>query len=123
VSILKPEGSLMAGLATAAMVYGTYTFSLPNGAAMHATDPQDLNIEAGRRKAAIQSAAVVGVVSLLAKDKTIFVLGGLMLIALDWHARIANAASPQTGKVVSNTGYQSAAASVPDRQQGEAAYS
>ncbi len=104
----------MAGLATAAMVYGTYTFSLPNGAAMHATDAQDLNIE---------SAAVVGVVSLLAKDKTIFVLGGLMLIALDWHARIANAASPLTGKVVSNTGYQTAAAAVPDRQQGEAAYS
>lgn len=121
-SILKPEGSLMAGLATAAMVYGTYTFSLPNGAAIHATDAQDLNIEAGRRKAAIQSAAVVGIVSLLAKDKTIFVLGGLMLIALDWHARVANAASPLTGKVVSNTGYQSAAASVPDRQQGEAAY-
>ena len=113
----------MAGLATAAMVYGTYTFSLPNGAAISATDAQDLNIEAGRRKAAIQSAAVVGIVSLLAKDKTIFVLGGLMLIALDWHARIANAANPQTGKVVSNMGYQSAAASVPARQQGEAAYS
>lgn len=122
-SILKPEGSLMAGLATAAMVYGTYTFSLPNGAEIHATDPHDVNVEAGRRKAAIQSAAVVGIVSLIAKDKTIFVLGGLMLIALDWHARIANAASPQTGKVVSNTGYQAAAASVPDRMQGEAAYS
>jgi hypothetical protein len=123
VSILKPEGSLMAGLATAAMVYGTYTFSLPNGAMISATDPQDIHVEAGRRKAAIQSAAVVGIVSLIAKDKTIFVLGGLMLIALDWHARIANASSPQTGKVVSNTGYQTAAASVPDRMQGVAAYS
>lgn len=122
-SILKPEGSLMAGLATAAMVYGTYTFSLPNGASIHATDAQDINIEASRRKAAIQSAGIVGVVSLLARDKTIFVLGGLMIIALDWHARIANAASPLTAKVVSNTGYQTAAATVPDRQQGEAAYS
>lgn len=107
-SVLKPEGSLTLGVATAAMVYGVYSFSLPNTATMHSTEANDRNIESARKKAAWTSAAVVGAVSLMTKDKTIFVLGGVMLIALDWHARHANATSPDTGQVVDQNGYQPA---------------
>lgn len=117
-SILKPEGSITLGAATAALVYATYQFSLPPTAIMHATSPQDVNIEAGRKKAAWTSAAVVGAVALIARDKTIFVLGGLMLVALDWHARHANAAHPQTGKVMTTAGYAPAEVAVPVDQQG-----
>jgi hypothetical protein len=105
-SILKPEGSLALGVATAGMVYGVYSFSLPNTATMHATQANDNNIEAARKKAAWTSAAVVSIVALLTKDKTIFVLGGTMVVALDWHARHANVVSPETGQVVDMNGYQ-----------------
>lgn len=121
-SILKPEGSLTLGIATAAMVYGSYTFALPSGAMMHATPPQDINIEASRKKAAWTSVVLVAAVSLLAKDKTIFVLGGLAVIALDAHARVANASSPDTGKVVTSTGYVPAKTAVPVSEQGSEAY-
>jgi hypothetical protein len=100
VSILKPEGSITLGAATAALVYGVYSFSLPNTATITATLPHDDAVEAGRKKAAWTSAAVVGAVALMARDKTIFALGGLMLLALDWHARHSNAVHPETGKMV-----------------------
>lgn len=104
-SILKPEGSITLGVATAALVYGVYTFSTPPTAVVHATQANDDNIDRGRKKAAWFSAAVVSGIALLTRDKTIFVLGGLMLIGLDWHTRHANAVSPETGQVVSNDGY------------------
>jgi len=119
-SILKPEGSLALGVATAGMVYGVYSFSLPNTATIHATQAQDNNIESARRKAAVTSATVVSMVALLTKDKTILVLGGVVLVALDWHARHANAVDPTTGQVVDNNGYRPAAQSVPVTQQATA---
>lgn len=105
-SVLKPEGSITAGLATAALVYGIYTFSTPSTAVIHATQANDENVERGRKKAAWTTAVAVSAISLIARDKTIFVLGGAMVVALDWHTRHANAVSPDTGKVVSNTGYE-----------------
>lgn len=123
-SIIKtPEGSITLGVAVAALVYMTYTFSTPSTAVIHATQANDNNIDAGRKKAAILSAGVVGGVALLARDKTIFVLGGAMLIALDWHTRHANAVSPETGQVVSNSGYEPATeGAVEPPLPGQAAY-
>ena len=121
-SILKPEGSLALGAAVAGLAYGVYAFSLPNTATMHATTPHDINIEAGRKKAAWTSAAVVSAVALLARDKTIFILGGTMLIALDWHARHGNAAHPETGKVQTTNGYTPEELAVPVAEQGVSAY-
>lgn len=112
-SILKPEGSLTTGLAVGALAYGVYNYSLPTTAVMQASPVQNPDIEAARRKAAITSVAIVALVSLMAKDKTIFVLGGMVVIALDAHARIANAATPGTGKVRLAGGYEAAAAKAP----------
>lgn len=114
-SLIKtPEGSITLGLATAALVYGVYINSTSSIDVIHATEANDMNVEAGRKKAAWFSAAIVSGVALITKDKTIFVLGGLMLIALDWHTRHANAVSPTTGKVVSNEGYEPASSNVYD---------
>lgn len=125
-SILKPEGSMTLGLATAALVYGVYSFSLPSTAVMHASDPHDRNIDAGRKKAAWTSVIAVAGISLITKDKNIFILGGAMVAALDWHARLANASHPETGELVSNTGYEPATsdAQVPAEAPlaGQAAY-
>lgn len=107
-SILKPDTSVMVGVSTAALVGFIYSYGVPPIALMSATAPQDPNIDVGRRKSAWTAAAAVAVLSLMSKDKTVFVLGGLTVIALDWHARMANAAHPSNGKIVSNPGYASA---------------
>jgi hypothetical protein len=104
-SVLKPEGSLTLGVATAAMVAGVYTVSLPNTAEMHATEANDRNIDAGRKKAGWTSVAIVSAIALMTRDKTIFTLGGIMVIAFDWHARHANATAPDTGQLVDENGY------------------
>jgi hypothetical protein len=106
--IKTPEGSITLGVAVATLVFGIYTFSTSPTDVIHATKANDDNVERGRKKAAWTAAGTVAAISLLTKDKTIFVLGGAMLIALDWHTRHANATDPATGLVVSNTGYEPA---------------
>lgn len=104
-SILKPDGSIALGIATAITVYAVYDRSLPDAATMHATDAGDINIEAGRKKATMTATAVLGTVTLLTRDINVFILGGVVLFALDFHARHANATNPQTGNLVSDQGY------------------
>lgn len=108
-SILKPDASVMVGVSTAALVGFIYSYGVPSMAMVHATAAQDLNVEAGRKKAAWTGAAAVAILSLITRDRTVFVIGGLAVIALDWHARLANAANPTDGKIVSNAGYRPAA--------------
>lgn len=100
-SILKPDGSIAMGIATAIFVTVVYDRSLPNSATMHATDAGDINIEAGRKKAAWTSAAVLSGVTLLTRDVNVLILGAVVLFAVDMHARHANASNPDTGALVS----------------------
>jgi hypothetical protein len=104
-SILKPDGSIVIGLATGITMYAIYDRSLPDAATMHATDANDINIEAGRKKATLTAAGVLGAVTLLTKDVNVFILGGVVLFALDFHTRHANASNPATGQLVSDQGY------------------
>lgn len=99
-SILKPQGSVTMGIATGILVYAIYDRSLPDAATMGATKPYDVNIEQGRQKAGYTAAAALAAVTLLTKDVNVFILGGMVLIALDIHARTANATAPDTGKLV-----------------------
>lgn len=116
-SVLKPEGSIEFGLATMVAVYGVYGFALPSVAEMHATAPNDNNLIQARKKAAWTTAAVVAALALMTKDKTIFVLGGLSVIALDWHTRHAIVTHPETGAVVSSAGYQQAGGPITSASQ------
>jgi hypothetical protein len=104
-SILKPEGSVVAGIATAALVVTIYQMNVGVLAQVHMTPAHDSNVGAARKKAAIQSVAAVSAISLLTKDATIFILGGGIVFLLDWHVRHANAAAPDTGEMVANAGY------------------
>lgn len=127
-SVLKPEGSVTLGASVAALVYGVYTFSTPPTAVVHATKAHDDNVDRGRKKAAWTTAAIVAGVSLMTRDKTVFVMGGIMVILLDWHTRHANAVSPDTGQIVDMNGYQPAQntvvpmANVEPPIAGQAAY-
>lgn len=98
-SILTPEGSVVGGIATGILVYAVYDRSLPDAATMGATPAGDPNIESGRKKAAWTSAGVLAAITLLTRDVNVFILGGVVLVALDLHARHGNAANPDTGRI------------------------
>lgn len=103
-SILKPDGSIAIGIATGIMVYAIFDHELPDMATVHATDAGDINVELARKKATWTSAGVLSAITLLTKDVNVFILGSVVLFALDMHTRHANASNPQTGMLVSQGG-------------------
>lgn len=110
--MLRPEVSLPVALATGAVVYGIYSTSLPTSAEARVTMPGNTALEASRRTATWKAAVVVAGISLIARDPTIFIIGGAMVAVEDWTHRHANAVSPQTGKLAVS-GQGSATASYP----------
>lgn len=96
---LKREVSLGVGLATAALVWGVYNASLPTIADVRVGQPQDDHINKARRMATWTSIATVTGVALLAKDATVAILGGAMVVTLDWANRHANAVDPMLGMI------------------------
>src|ERR1700724_219375 len=97
---LKAEISLPIALATAAVVYGIYQTKVPDAATVRSTMPNNAHLQTLRRQATIEAAAVVGGISLLAKDPTILVVGGALVVVEDWIHRHADAVHPQTGRMV-----------------------
>lgn len=102
-SILKPEGSVISGIATAGLVAVIFAKTLPSDGIVHATTPNDINVDAARKKATLTSIGILSVITLLTRSPEIFVLGGVTTIALDFNARHANASHPVTGALVSGT--------------------
>jgi predicted NBD/HSP70 family sugar kinase len=74
-----------------------YMTALPSIAEMRTTPPGDPDAAGAERSAAWISAAVVSGVSLITKDPTVFVIGGVMVVALSWWHRHANASNPSLG--------------------------
>jgi hypothetical protein len=109
---LRPEVSLPIALATGAVVYGIFQTHMPPVAESRVTMPGNQHLSASRKTATWTAAAVVGGISLLAADPTIFIVGGTMVAVLDFTNRHANAVHPQTGQVVAD-GVGSATAAYP----------
>jgi hypothetical protein len=99
-SVLKPEDSVVAGLATAALVYGVYQNSLGSVAECQLSPANHPALEISRKKAGYTALAAVAGVSLLARDPHIAILGGAMIIAMELHYRHAIMADGQTGQIV-----------------------
>lgn len=95
---MKAEVSVPAALAVAALVGGIYANATPTLADIRGVEPGNPNVAASRKQAAWLAAAAVSGISLLAKDPTIFVMGGAMVIAFDWFHRHADRVDPTTGK-------------------------
>jgi len=95
---LKREVSLAVGLATVALVYGIYQVSLPSIADVRANEPDDRTLDQTERTAAWTAAAAVAGISLLAKDPTVFVLGGTTVVALSWLHKHGNMFDPFRGR-------------------------
>jgi hypothetical protein len=101
-SILKPDGSIYMGIATAVLVGVIFKQALPDSATISATTAHDRNVDSARKRATLTSIGVLSVITLLTRDVNVFVLGGVVTLAEDFHARHANSTSPADGKLVSD---------------------
>lgn len=79
---LKPEFSVMGGLAVGAIVFAVHSQATPTQADIAALPAGTPDIDDAERKATIVSAGIVAGVSLIAGDPTIFVIGSAMTIAM-----------------------------------------
>lgn len=96
-SVLKPEGSVMTGAASAAIIIAVYTKNMPDIASIRTADPHNSDVEAARKRSAWECAAVLGVLFLLTRDLGSFIIGGTVLTAVDLHTKHANGVHPATG--------------------------
>jgi len=96
---LKPEMSLAVAAATGVLVYGIFQVELPSTADVTAAPAHNPFIKTSVNTAGWTSAAAVAGISLLAKDPTVFVVGGTLAAFLTWRYKYANMTDPGTGKV------------------------
>lgn len=97
--MLKQEDALLTGLGVAAVVGAIYAVHIPTVAATRASAAGNMHLDSARKSADWIAAGVVVGASLLAKDPTVFVIGGVVVIALSFAHRIANATDHQSGQV------------------------
>ncbi len=97
---LPRQASLGVGLATAALVWGVYNVALPTVADSRVGAPGDADLAGAERAASWASAAAVAGVSLLAKDPTVFIIGGSMVVFMAWWNRHANHHDSSLGSAV-----------------------
>jgi hypothetical protein len=100
--MLKQEDALLTGLGVAAVVGTIYAVHVPTTAAVRASAPNNMHAEASRKSASWTAAVVVVGASLLARDPTVFVIGGVVVIALDFAHRLANSTDNQSGQLVTS---------------------
>lgn len=98
--MLKPEASLTIGLATGAIVYGTFQTMLPRVADTRTVAENNGDIAAAEKSATWTSAAIVAGISLIAKDPTVFIIGGAITVAMAWFYKHGNAVVPEFGMAV-----------------------
>jgi hypothetical protein len=96
---LKPEVSLTVAAATGALVFGIFQVELPSTADVHAAAPHNSHVSGSITSAGWTAAAAVAGVSLLAKDPTVFVVGGSIAAFMVWRYKHANMVNPGTGQV------------------------
>lgn len=97
--MLKPEVSLPVGLATGALVWAIYQGALPPLVDTRVVEPGDRDLAGAERSATWTAAAIVSGISLIAKDPTVFVLGGSLVVAMAWLHRYSAQINPATGRV------------------------
>jgi hypothetical protein len=121
-SILKPEGSTVAGLATVGAVFGVYQLNLGTVAQAAATDPNHPVLGSSRRKAGYTSLALVSALTLITRDANVFILGCGTIIAMELSYRHGIMANPQNMQMQNpnpNTAYEPAENVIPFNYQGE----
>jgi hypothetical protein len=96
-SILKPENSLIAGMAVVGLVVANYNLHNGTAASAAATGSWDPHLSTSNKKAGWTSLVMVAGISLLAKDANIFILGAATIIAMHSSYIHSIAVEPQLG--------------------------
>lgn len=119
-SVLKPEASMVAGVATVGLVYGIYQLNVGNVSTAQATEPNHPAMETSRKKAGWTALVLVAALTLIAKDANIGILGSGTIIAMELSYRHAIMANPHGGMVnpAPDTAYEPAENVVPFPDQG-----
>jgi hypothetical protein len=119
-SIMRPEGSIMAGVAVGALVAGVYQLEVGSVSAAGASEANHPILDTSKKKAGYTSLVLVSGVALLARDPNILILGGSVIIAMELSYRHAIMQNPQTGTIVrpGPDAYQPAQNVVPLQAQG-----
>lgn len=97
--LLNPDSATMVGVLTAAGVYLIYNNALPSVADVRTTTAHNNDVESARKAAAWKSAALIGIVFLVARDLNSYIISGAALVGIDYMYKHANATNPQTGKL------------------------
>jgi hypothetical protein len=87
---LKPEYSVMGGLAVGAIVFAIHSNATPSMADIQALPAGTPDIDRAEKNATIMSAGVVAGISLIARDPGIFIIGSVMAIGMAWWTRNSN---------------------------------
>lgn len=96
---LKPEASIMTGLAVGSVVFALHTQATPSQADIQALPSGTKDIDGAERKATIISAGVVAGISLLAKDPTVFIIGSVMVVGMAVWTRHSNYLDSASGVI------------------------
>lgn len=96
---LKPEVSLPVALAVGTMVYAIHSNATPPMIDLRSAPANNADVDAARKMATWSSALIVSFVSLVTRDPNIFIIGGAMVVTMDFWTRHSNAVKPETGKV------------------------
>jgi len=96
-SVLKPEGSVVAGLAVVGLVYATYQLDVGDVASAYATSANHPALESSRKKAGYTAFSFVAALTLITRDANVGILGFGAIVAMEVHYRHAIMAAPDTG--------------------------
>jgi len=101
-SILNPSQSVGVGIGIGAVDLLIFNQMLPQSADIRRASPQNTDIEAERRKAVSYCVGVNGFISLITRDWNVFLIGGIVTIAMSYVVAHANEVNPATGKMTSS---------------------
>lgn len=96
-SLLKPDQSVMLGVASGALIMAIYNGAVPGIANVRVSEAQDGDIEGARKMAAWTSAGLLGFLFLLTRDRNAFMIGGMVLAGIDISVKHSNGMNPLTG--------------------------
>lgn len=122
-SILKPEGTVVSGIATAGGVWAIYQMECGPVSQAYASDSNHNALESSRKKAGYMSFLFVSAITLLTRDSGVGILGYASIIGMEVSYRHAIMVDPLSGimQPPSESSYQPAASSTPVAMQGQVA--
>lgn len=123
-SILKPEASTMAGLATVGTVFAVYQLSVGSVSQAAATDANHPVLESSRKKAGYTALLAVAGLTLITKDANVGILGAGSIIAMELvyrHGIMSDPLSQKMQNPAPGAAYAPAENVIPFQYQGETA--